>query len=158
MIGWRAKNGESKISEWKDVWMKGVLNHGCALCVNAQSEGAHRQRLCDLKAKSTLSSNHPCSYVGQRPAARCCLTGLAPTLCHGQHLATFLPGSKALCVHTSRGHYDRGRAFIIFHVIMPQHELQTRSSDSMGRSCRAEPHSGPFLELYCLWHVFSYLV
>lgn len=154
MITLRLKNGVNEMSEWEDDRMKGLLNHGGALCVNPPTKGAHRHCLCDLKATTQLIHSVPIISV-QRPAVRCCLTGLSPTSCHGQRfIATFLPGSKALCAHTLVGHYGRDRVLII-HVIMLQLELQTRSSDSMGRSCRAEPHSGPLLELYCLWHVFG---
>lgn len=134
--------------------MKGLLNHDGALCVNSLTKGPHRHCLCDLTATTQLI--HSVLFIPvKRPAARYCLTGLSPTSCHGQcFIATFLPGSKALCAHTPVGHYGRDEVLII-HVIMLQLELQTRSSDSMGRSCRAKPHSGPLLELYCLWHVFG---
>lgn len=143
---------------WVNERMKGLLNHGCALCVNVQTKGAHRQCLCDLKGRTHNVCSVPIIsilYMVQRLTVGCCLTGLAPTSCHGQRLIATV--KLYVPIHPV-GHYDRGRAFIIFHVIMPRHELQTRSSDSMGRSCRTEPHSGPFLELQCLWHVFSYLV
>lgn len=96
-----------RVSEWKDDRMKGLLNHGWALCVNVQTKGAHRQCLCDLKATTHNVHSVPIIsllYMAQRLTVGCCLTGLAPTSYHGQRLiATFLPGSKALCAHTSSG-------------------------------------------------------
>lgn len=71
------------------------------------SKGAHRQCLCDLKTTTHNVYSVPIISLlcmVQRPAAGCCLSGLAPTSCHGQRLiATFLPGSKALCVHATSG-------------------------------------------------------
>lgn len=93
------------VSEWKDDRMKGLPNHGCALCATVQTKGAHRQCLCDLKATTHNVHSVPIisvHYMAQRLTVECCLTGLAPTSCRGQRfIATFLPGSKALCAHTS---------------------------------------------------------
>lgn len=93
MITLRVKKVENEMSEWKEDRMKGSLNHCCALC--------------DLKTVTHNVHSVPTIsvlYMMERPAAGCCLTGLAPISCHGQRLiATFLPGSKALCAHTSSG-------------------------------------------------------
>lgn len=121
--------------------MKGLLNHGGAFVT--------------LRLRHTMYTQFFTWRRGPQQGGD--LTGLASTSCHGQRLiATFLPGSKALCAHAYIQWVimTEGRLLIILHVIMTQHELQTRSSDSMGRSCRTEAHSGPFLELHCLWHVF----
>lgn len=140
-------NGANEMIERKDDMMKWLLNRGCALCVTPPNTAFVTLR---QRTTSPLSSNPL-----QRPVAGCCLTGFLPMFSLGHRfIETFLPGSKALCVHASHSHYDSDRVLIIC-VRMLRVELQTRSSDSMGRSCRAEFHSGPLLELYCLWHVFA---
>lgn len=74
---------------------------------------------------------------------------------HGQHFTcTLLPRGETLCVPIHPAVTTAG-VVIIFNVLMPRQILQTRSSDTTGRSCRNEAPfrsvpRAPLLFMTCL--------
>lgn len=98
----------------------------CPLC-KCTDQGGHRKCLCDLKARPQNVHSLLITSVLQSPATGCCSTGLAPAWCHGQCLiATFLPGSKALCTHTCSGSLRQGQG----PYYLPRHNAPTWTSNT----------------------------
>lgn len=117
----------------------------CTLCKSI-TKGAVRLCLCDLKPVTQLvHSDHL-----KRPAAGCCLIGSSAIFSSGFSGATFLPWSKTSCINIHEWVIVRETG-----SSSSMSPLQTRSSDSMARTCRAGPHSGTLHEIYCQRHVFG---
>ena len=143
-----------RMTGWRGYW---------TVAVDWLTKGAHRQCLCDLKATTQYTFTHFQSppfflYMAQGPAAGCCLTGFGTHFMSWAALNSHIPAcSTALCAHVHpAGHYDSSRVIII----CPRHNAAgvnfkhvplTRWVDH----AEPNPHSGPLLELYCLWQVFG---
>lgn len=85
--------------------MNELLDRRCALCVNVQTNGAHRQCVGDLRAMTKTVHSVPIidGLYSAGADRRVLLDWLGTHFMSGASLTTFLPGSKALCARTSCG-------------------------------------------------------